>query len=87
MNGKTIFIIKHSNGKVKEYDKSVGLLFEGEYLNGKRNGKGKQYINGYNKFYRNKVRVVNGEIKEVKRNRHELFFEGEYLNGKKNGII
>ena len=34
----------HENGKVKEY---IGyndqLIYEGEYLNGKRNGKGKEY--------------------------------------------
>ena len=31
-------------GKGKEYDEYDGeLIFEGEYLNGKRNGKGKEY--------------------------------------------
>jgi len=28
---------------VKEYDSYSILLFEGEYVNGKRNGKGKEY--------------------------------------------
>ena len=37
MNGKR-------NGKGKEYYKNGELIFEGEYLNGKRwNGKGKEY--------------------------------------------
>ena len=27
----------------KEYDEYNNLIFEGEYLNGKRNGKGKEY--------------------------------------------
>ena len=32
------------NGKGKEFDiRHVDLLFEGEYLNGLRNGKGKEY--------------------------------------------
>ena len=32
------------NGKGKEYNFNTGkLIFEGEYLNGKRNGKGKKY--------------------------------------------
>ena len=32
------------NGKGKEYDRDDNLIFEGEYLNGKRwNGKGKEY--------------------------------------------
>ena len=34
------------NGKVKQYDYKGRLIFEGEYLNGKRwNGKGKEYLN------------------------------------------
>jgi len=35
-------------GKVKEYNNSKKLIFEGEYLNGKRNGKGKEYYLRYN---------------------------------------
>ena len=36
--------IVEENGKRKEYDvKTNILLFEGEYLNGERNGKGKEY--------------------------------------------
>ena len=31
------------NGLFKEYNFSGKLIFEGEYLNGKRNGKGKKY--------------------------------------------
>ena len=37
--------------KRKEYDYNGNLLFEGEYLNGERNGKGKEYdYNGQLKF-------------------------------------
>ena len=32
------------NGKGVEYDKNI-IIFEGEYLNGKRHGKGKEYDN------------------------------------------
>ena len=36
--------IINGNGKAKEYDGHYNeLLFEGEYLNKKRNGKGKEY--------------------------------------------
>ena len=39
-----LYILKNGNGKVKEYgDDDGNLEFEGEYLNGKRNGKGKEY--------------------------------------------
>ena len=36
------------NGKVKEYNDYNELTFEGEYLNGKRNGKGKEYYGNGN---------------------------------------
>ena len=45
-NGNINEIIQ-GNGKVKEYDSYGKLEFEGEYLNGKRNGKGKEYSIGY----------------------------------------
>ena len=43
-NGNIIYELINGNGKVKEYWVSYGsLMFEGEYLNGKKNGKGKEY--------------------------------------------
>ena len=38
------YIIYEKNGKGKEYDYDGSLIYEGEYLNGKRNGKGKDSI-------------------------------------------
>ena len=39
-----IYEINYSNdGIVKEYDFDGKLEFEGEYLNGEKNGKGKEY--------------------------------------------
>jgi len=40
--GKVIYTLKKGNGKVKEY-KNGNLIFEGEYLMGKRSGKGKEF--------------------------------------------
>ena len=34
------------HGKGKEYNYDGELMFEGEYLNGERNGKGKEYYDG-----------------------------------------
>ena len=63
------------------------LIFEGEYLNGKRNGKGKEYKFGRLKFegeYLNGER--NGKGKEYYGG--YLIFDGEYLNGKRwNGKL
>ena len=36
--------LKNMNGKGKEYYDNGKLKFEGEYLNGERNGKGKELI-------------------------------------------
>ena len=35
-NGNIIYDLKNGSGKVKEYDYYGNLLFEGEYLNGKK---------------------------------------------------
>ena len=61
-------------------------MFEGEYLKGKRNGKGKEYRNwtGKLKFdgeYLNDKR--NGKGNEY--NYRNLIFEGEYINDKRHG--
>ena len=62
------------------------MIFEGEYENGRKNGKGKEFFeNGKISFegdYLNGER--NGKGKEYYDG--ELIFEGEYLNGERNGI-
>ena len=78
LNGK--YKIDGKNGKGKEYNFEGELIFEGEYLNGKRNGKGIEYENGNLIFkgeYLNGKR--NGKGKEY--DGKDLIFEGEYLNG------
>ena len=70
------------NGKIKEYNSSGDVIFEGEYLNGKRNGKGKEYSSGELEF---EGEYLNGERWKGKEyyNNGYIKFEGEYLNGKK----
>ena len=66
------------------------MIYEGEYLNGKRNGKGKEFNEiGETEF--------EGEYKDGKRwngkgveynSNGDIEFEGEYLNGKRwNGTL
>ena len=43
INGKIIQDLTNYNGLVKEYYEDNWLKFQGEFLNGKRNGKGKEY--------------------------------------------
>ena len=42
-NGKLKFEFKNGHGYGNEYDDFSRKIFEGEYLNEKRNGKGKEY--------------------------------------------
>ena len=77
------YIIYEGKGKGKEYlMKNDDFIFKGEYLNGKRNGQGREYE--YSQL------IFIGEYLYGKRNGkgkeyfcNELKFEGEYLNGKK----
>ena len=81
---------KEENGIVFEYDYFDDLHFEGEYLSGQRNGKGKEYD-----FYKGKL-IFEGEYKNGMKNgkgkeyylEGKIKFEGEYLNNKRwNGIM
>ena len=86
-NFKGRYIIYESNEIIKEYlGYNDVLQFECEYLNNKKNGKGKEY-------YANGNLLFEGEYLNGKRNGKgkkyggdgRLEFEGEYLNGKRNG--
>jgi len=65
------------------------LKFEGEYLNGKRNGQGKEYYDNDKLEYEGEY--INGKRSGKGKEFHfngKLKFDGEYLNGKKLiGII
>ena len=91
--------IGEKNGKWREYLKNNNLIFEGQYLNGKRwNGKGYnknecikfEIKNGNGKEYNKKgdmefeIKNGKGNIKEYTDN-DKLEYEGEYLNGERNG--
>ena len=84
---KGTYLEYDTKGKVKEYFYDGKLKFEGEYSNGKRNGKGKEYDDeyGYLQFegeYLNGKR--NGKGKEYYYNGN-IKFEGEYSFGEKHG--
>ena len=73
------------NKKEEKYYK-LHIKFEGEYLNGIRNGKGKEYDFKGNLEYEGEFLngIRNGKGKEYYENK-ELKYEGEYLNGKRHG--
>ena len=74
------YIVYGENGNAKAYSSyDDKLLFEGEYKNGKKNGKGKEY-------YLNGEVIFEGEYKNGKRNGKgkEYYFNRELLNEKEN---
>ena len=81
--GNKVYELKNGKGFVKEYEFGQ-LIYEGEYLNGERNGKGKEYRKGELTFEGEylKSKRWNGKGKEYFV-LDELIYEGEYLNGKK----
>ena len=83
-----VYEIKNGIGNIKEYYYNGKLKFEGEYLNGERNGKGKEYYK-YGKLifegeYLNGERNGKGKIYSYYPRSGMLFkiIEVEYLNGK-----
>ena len=87
LNGKIIYEIKNGNGRKKEYDEYGRIMFEGEYLNGRKNGKGKEYnIHGYLIFegeYLNGKRDGKGKIYNGYTDDYDSYIEAEYINGEK----
>ena len=65
--------------------KNGNLAFEGEYLNGKRSGKGKEYKYGKLIFEGEylKGEKWNGKFKDFI-SKNKIYGEYIYLNGKKN---
>ena len=80
-------IYDDTKNKAKEYSLlNDNLVYEGEYINGKRNGIGREYFYGkldYEGEYLNGKR--NGKGKEFYGVDNLVKFEGEYLNNKRNG--
>ena len=61
--GNIIYELENGNGIIKEYELNnniLSLVFEGEYKNGRRNGKGKEYRNGILMF---EGEYINGKRK------------------------
>ena len=71
------------SGKGKQFDDNEGLLYDGEWLNGQRSGKGVEYVNGkkvYDGWWLNGMR--NGEGTEYA---GDTAWTGMWKNGKKDG--
>ena len=93
LSGKYIIYEGEKIGKIyNAYNDKI--LFEGEFLKGKKNGKWKEYddygnIISIEEYSNGKKILKEKEIKEgfvyQYNNKHQLEYEGEFLNGKRNG--
>ena len=88
------YIVGERKGKGKEYISDGDLIFEGEYLNVKSNGYGKEYKTYLlDSVSTRTFKLFEGKYLNGKRNGEgieynnigKLLFKGEYLNGKRNG--
>ena len=61
LSNNNIYRLKNGKGYIKEYNDKGKLIFEGEYVNGEKNGKGKEYN------YEGKL-IFEGEYLNGKRN-------------------
>ena len=87
LSGKIIIGGINGYGKEKEFN-DLKLIFKGYYINGKRNGKGKEYNKEGKLIFEGEYKngIKNG--KGIEYNGEDILFVGEYLNGKKwNGIV
>ena len=71
-------------GKCKEFDMEGNLIYEGDFSNGKRNGKGREILNNNVNFegeFKDGIKW-NGNANEYNK-KGNLLFNGVYQNGKK----
>ena len=86
--GNLVSELINGKGKIKEYSDFGQLIFEGEYLNGKKNGIGKEYRNNGKLLFEGEY--LNGQWKKGKEYGDEwigykIKYEGEFKNGVPNG--
>ena len=88
-----VYKLKNGHGTMAEYKYNwpdiIRLIYEGEYLYGKRNGYGKEcYKNNRGLIYKYKGTFLNGKKHgngiEIKEESQKIKFESEYLKGKRN---
>ena len=75
-NGNKIYELKFGKGCIKEYKNNI-LIYEGKYLEGKRNGEGKEYDNSGEIIFEGEY-LYGFKHKGKEYNNKKLIFEGEY---------
>ena len=102
MNNNLLYELKDGKGYLKEFIiPDMKIIYEGEYLNGEKNGKGKEYygngdLKSEGEYFNGKkwnIKVYDKEkstICEIKEGKGynecgKLAFEGEFLNAHEYG--
>ena len=81
-NTNNVYEMKNGKGFIKEYDVENYLIFENEYLNGEKNGKGKIYSD----IHKDKILIFEGEYLNNKKWSGKGYNrEGEFLYELKDG--
>jgi len=81
VNKNIIYELKNGRGYIKELDYFGNLIYEGDYIYGKRNGRGKEYYN--DKIIFDGLFLYNYRNSGKEYINDELEFEGKYLFSKK----
>ena len=84
LDGKEIYEIKNGQGYKKLYSNNEFIYYEGEYKEGKKNGKGIEYNKqkGTSVYKTFEGIFKNGELYEGKLGKDEnIYYEGTFLNG------
>ena len=81
-NGNIINELKNGKGYIDVYNEFDIRIFEGEYTNGLRNGKGKEFYNNGKLLFEGEYKngLKNGKGKQYDKN-GKIIVDGEYSNG------
>ena len=73
------------NGKGNAYDQNGNLMYEGDFINGVREGNGKLIVdNGYYYIGQFKDNIINGKGNVYDKNGN-VMYEGDFINGVREG--
>ena len=81
--GNVIYELANGKGKVREFAKKGTLIYEGEYLNGKKHGKGTEYDYDENIIYEGEYSKGKRHGKGKEYDNQGNVYEVEYYKGKK----
>ena len=90
INHTKLKILREWNNCIGRYESSTGIIYEGEFKNGLRDGQGKTINpngNSYEGEWRNNLRHGKGVFKwKIPDKEYNQEYEGSYVNGVRDGL-